>query len=591
MLSSLDLRPPGVPPSAILVVRSLPDPLPGRLSLARHGSAPPSEWRTALVKDLDAVARRAVRPALGAITAGAEAVLFADPAELLACLARDWLNGVAGTRWWWRALFRDAAPGFLVRSVWTEEARAAPEALERLAATREAVPFVLSLPPEAARGILDEVLRSHALVPLQVALDAPVSVADPVVDTARKGKWAPYADPAPPPEIVVRKIPEVLAAAMPSAQRTLLAVGLALVRLPGEARTSAFAHGVGRWLHGATNDPQLRPAVGPSAVPPSSARAAGSYRAPTPFAARAHAVPAHADWAQRRRASEAPRVTQYSGGVPAGSRPSDCPALTPPVGAVLEPAVHSGQEAITTAFGGVFCLINAGLFLKLYGDFTTPLEPGIELPLWDFLALAGESFSNGALRTDPLWGLLGDLAGRGPEVEPGSSFVPPCAWRIPQDWLVPFISHHGAMRWREQGGQLVVRHPAGFPILDVEREDSPPRKQLQSELRPYRGLLKCRIKPARALRTRPSPSPVARWCGWVMPYLGSRIALAMRRAGARRAAGDVLVRQAARVVLSAARVDIHLQLARLPIEVRLAGLDRDPGWVPSAGRGIRFHYD
>jgi hypothetical protein len=31
-------------------------------------------------------------------------------------------------------------------------------------------------------------------------------------------------------------------------------------------------------------------------------------------------------------------------------------------------------------------------------------------------------------------------------------------------------------------------------------------------------------------------------------------------------------------------------LATLPIELRIAGLDRDPGWIPSAGRSISFHF-
>ena len=36
--------------------------------------------------------------------------------------------------------------------------------------------------------------------------------------------------------------------------------------------------------------------------------------------------------------------------------------------------------------------------------------------------------------------------------------------------------------------------------------------------------------------------------------------------------------------------DLTLSLADLPIELRLAGLDRDPGWVPAAGRYIAFHF-
>jgi hypothetical protein len=47
----------------------------------------------------------------------------------------------------------------------------------------------------------------------------------------------------------------------------------------------------------------------------------------------------------------------------------------------------------------------------------------------------------------------------------------------------------------------------------------------------------------------------------------------------------------ARVVVTATHLDIYLALGALPIEVRLAGLDRDPGWVPAAGRFIAFHFE
>jgi hypothetical protein len=45
------------------------------------------------------------------------------------------------------------------------------------------------------------------------------------------------------------------------------------------------------------------------------------------------------------------------------------------------------------------------------------------------------------------------------------------------------------------------------------------------------------------------------------------------------------------VHLSAARVDVVMPLEQLPVVVRLAGLDRDPGWVPRARRDVRFHFE
>jgi len=53
----------------------------------------------------------------------------------------------------------------------------------------------------------------------------------------------------------------------------------------------------------------------------------------------------------------------------------------------------------------------------------------------------------------------------------------------------------------------------------------------------------------------------------------------------------VLCEQEARVVVTASHVDVHFRLSGLPIEIRLAGLDRDPGWVPAAGRFVAFHYE
>ena len=36
---------------------------------------------------------------------------------------------------------------------------------------------------------------------------------------------------------------------------------------------------------------------------------------------------------------------------------------------------------------------------------------------------------------------------------------------------------------------------------------------------------------------------------------------------------------------------VRLPLAELPIAIRLAGLDRDPGWIPAAGRSVAFHFE
>jgi len=54
---------------------------------------------------------------------------------------------------------------------------------------------------------------------------------------------------------------------------------------------------------------------------------------------------------------------------------------------------------------------------------------------------------------------------------------------------------------------------------------------------------------------------------------------------------DCVCRQDADVGVSHQRVEVRFALATHPLELRLSGLDRDPGWLPAAGREIYLSYD
>jgi len=58
-----------------------------------------------------------------------------------------------------------------------------------------------------------------------------------------------------------------------------------------------------------------------------------------------------------------------------------------------------------------------------------------------------------------------------------------------------------------------------------------------------------------------------------------------------RKAGQLLCRQRATILYRRQRLDAHFSLTDHPIAIRLAGLDRDPGWMPSTGYDVRFFYD
>lgn len=175
-----------------------------------------------------------------------------------------------------------------------------------------------------------------------------------------------------------------------------------------------------------------------------------------------------------------------------------------------EKSVEIAELEIWSQFGGVCYFINLGLYLHLYGDFTTPLQPGLDLPIWDFVALIAEQIIGDEITRDPIWSLLAQLAGRAEDEPPGAHFDLP--------------RHESFQAWLDE-------------LIRIVR----PRLQL-------------------ALGKGDEELPNL----FTLP---------------------------ARILVSATRFDAYFSLDGLPIEIRLSGLDRDPGWVPAAGKFIGFHYE
>jgi len=51
------------------------------------------------------------------------------------------------------------------------------------------------------------------------------------------------------------------------------------------------------------------------------------------------------------------------------------------------------------------------------------------------------------------------------------------------------------------------------------------------------------------------------------------------------------LRQAGRLFATETHLDLEFATIEIDVELRLAGLDIDPGWVPWLGRVVAFHYD
>ena len=662
LLASAELRPPGLPPAALLCVRRLTDPRPGTLAMGGGQVRPPPEWQRAFVAALERMMREAVRPARGPVPAGAEAVLFADRAELLACLARDICDGTAWVNWWWR--------GMLDTAVWIradhvvqrllEEPEHVPAALELLAAWGSAVRFAQTVAPAVALQLAARVAGAFAAPDLSTALAAPRPVAEdssPLADEALE-----QALPG------VRFAPEATAPALLPEQALMVCTGLALRRAPAVARSRAFAEEVRRWrAAGAVGDavavahvaPPTRAqptrAAEPQPTPPrrdpapSRARGAAAGMAapqPDPVADQARDVgkptvvvekadsrshprtPAHHVAADTpltrdpttRAAPTRPAVTEErdaaapptvdhappersersSATPPPGDRPraAAAPRLRAPAESKVVPItrappgrpesarVDTGDLAleVQTDLGGLFYLLNLALALELYGDFTAPLEPGIRLNPWELVDLLG-AWLLGRRPDDPIWALLASLAGRDPGQPYGRGFRPSRAWRVPLEWLEPF-EHGGTWRWSAAAGVLRIVHPAGFAVTAVPRTTAAPEAQLRRELRRLRPLMSVAVRTS--LRREPS-RPLARWIARLGAYADARLRVALALAADTRV-GPVLLEHRARVLVSPSHVDVVLKLPELPLEVRIAGLDRNPGWIPAAGRHVALHF-
>ncbi|MCK7496548.1 MAG: hypothetical protein MZW92_40775 [Comamonadaceae bacterium] len=77
----------------------------------------------------------------------------------------------------------------------------------------------------------------------------------------------------------------------------------------------------------------------------------------------------------------------------------------------------------------------------------------------------------------------------------------------------------------------------------------------------------------------------------MLPFLRHRLALALGEQVAAPGAIVALLRGRARLYASPSHVDLVESLDDISLPARLAGLDRDPGWQPSLGRVVSFHFE
>lgn len=616
VLERSDLRPTGMPPSAILIIRSFRTPSPGRLIASLRGVSPDLTWEKAAQDSLSDLYRHAACPAREAVPANAAAVLFAGQAEMLACLALDWTAGALSNRWWWRAIYGGVPDDRFVVREWIKHSGSIPAALEYLSRRRAIRMFATTLDRDDVDQLLSAIVVEFSLHDLRLVLDSVTHLhsqtevfpdaSQPVADDHRIGnvQLDPTALLSGPGIPWTKWIAEIDVDGLEIGRQAFVGVGLMLCRAPAIVRSRAFAREVGgRFRSEQTSKSLLSIRV----LSKSGVSHGKAMSAPDKESSENRTLQLRSGMqprlAARLLSREAEQAADF-GALPAESEltevpprsscdrhsaaiahvePESLPSFVQVSSGVSAPVVS--EEHIETELGGLFYLVNVAISLELYHDFTMPLSPGLRMPVWDFIELVGRRMLRAQFKRDPVWTFLAHLAGRADRESPGKYFDPPDEWRIPSDWLKPFSSR-SIWTWSVNGGRLLVRHREGFYVLDIPgRRD--PEKLLHRELTVYNGTMNFVLR--RGYLRPTAMLPIERWLDWMVSFILARLRSAFGLSRNRDAVGRLLNHRA-EVVAGDERIDINFILADLPIAIRLSGLDRDPGWVPAGGKIIAFHY-
>ena len=225
-------------------------------------------------------------------------------------------------------------------------------------------------------------------------------------------------------------------------------------------------------------------------------------------------------------------------------------------------ALHTSERSFDTEFGGLMFIINVLLALKLYPNFTSPLGRRLApSPFW-LLAHLGAALFGKSFRRDPLFRFLRDT---------GEYGALPKRWQVEPEWL------EGSRRRAPPHAMVVGKNRTTWDGQGISLSDP--------DEKPWSRKMICAPRRLHRRSTRQlHRNRNERWIASLAAYLQVRIAMA--------APGlDItMLRMPASVTVTDHGVELYFSLTQLPLAVRLAGLDRNPGWLPSEGSNISFHF-
>jgi hypothetical protein len=542
LIGTLDLRPPEMPPGAVLLVRRVA----GLPPLTRLDRLSP-EWVRQVQQRMSELYRSARPPA--SAPPDALCVVFADAADMLQQFTRAVVREPTSfvQQWYWRELVPPPAahsPGAALAAVWAAQAQAVPPTLARLPLPEVCAALALLAPGEVS-AVVRALARQFALPPAVLPPAVP-HVAPPAVPGGASSAWQSV--------IPAVLLPRPLSA--PAA--SLLGLSLALYHAPAQVRQQAHvavalpASSPALPAAAASSPPVPEPA--PPALP---AAAASSPPVPEPAPP---ALPEPAPPALPTAAASSPPV----------------PEPAPPAASLLAPLKPLLPEGIDTTLGGVLYLINLLAWLGW------PQQAG--LSGWGMLEALARALLECADDADPLWEVLAGLDGREPGAPLSEDPAPPSFCLPPQKWPA-------ACEVVEQGGRLyLLAAGSGSLLAELPRDARPLAEQVHALIADAGRAAVWQV--AERAPFVPLPARVVERLGPGAAFWAERMRGHVR-ATLEGMLGEPLVpllRRAGRLVVSQTHIDLYMSYEQINIAVRRAGLDTNPGWVPDLGYIILLHF-
>ncbi|MEU6783125.1 hypothetical protein ABZ912_28365 [Nonomuraea angiospora] len=562
LVAAADLVPAALPPSAILVVRSLT--VARSMSPRPWSLIPPADWERDCRDALDALLARAAAPLREPVPAAVPAVVFADTAELVAGLLIDVAEGVAWDRWWWREAAAGHGGTQSTDAVLAADPRIVPHVLRLLARLGRAVPVLATVSDVCATGVLDGVLEAWDV------------------------RCPPRAGRA--------------VAGLGPGRTALLGVSLVLAERPELGRSPSFPEAVASRLSGARVQDEApdrhRHAVGGHSGSPSTSTPPG----PPPPDTTSN-PPARGNVPDPNPAPGSGPDPGPASGLDPGISSGSGPALGRSLGSRAGPAGGPGGDLGGGPGSGPDSGSGQGRGLGLRaGPGGTDGHPdggpggGCEGGLGGGPG-SGRTFATRADRhagRTPETSRRAPSNGRAPAVEhprameaasadaPDRADAPlPRAARDTTTGLAgalylinlftrPHLHERFAAGWRgDPGWPLVEALARGILAATPPPDRTEARDPLWASLR--------------ALRARGSRSPRVT-IPTVLGGLADVLAVEPQEV-----AGELL-RRPGHLSITTSHVDLTMPLTAVSIRVRLAGLDADPGWVPVLGRVVAFKF-